>query len=148
MQTFLPYANFNLSAEVLDLRRLGKQIIECGQILRAMILPPEKYKGWRNHPATNMWRGFEPALYGYAMAMSEEWEERRDKTHGATARIENEFGLYGKIQVVYSARYDLPDWLGGEIHKTHQSNLVRKDREYYQKFFPDVPDDLEYFWPV
>jgi hypothetical protein len=25
--------------------------------------------------------------------------------------------------------------------------LVRKDPEHYQRFFPDVPPDLDYVWP-
>ena len=35
MQTFLPHADFDRSAEVLDLRRLGKQRVEVIQIVRA-----------------------------------------------------------------------------------------------------------------
>ena len=35
-----------------------------------------------------------------------------------------------------------------EIHLSHQSNLVRKDREFYAPLFPGVPDDLPYIWPV
>lgn len=33
MQTFLPYANFEASAKVLDYKRLGKQRVEAKQIL-------------------------------------------------------------------------------------------------------------------
>jgi hypothetical protein len=56
MQTFLPFADFADSAASLDPRRLGKQRVEVLQIVRAITWP--KY-GWRNHPAANMWRGFE-----------------------------------------------------------------------------------------
>lgn len=42
-----------------------------------------------------------------------------------------------------------PPWLGdAELHRSHQSALVRKDPTYYRQFFPDVPDDLPYVWPV
>ena len=38
-----------------------------------------------------------------------------------------------------------PKWLGDvDFHKAHQSNLLRKDPEYYNF---DVPDDLPYIWP-
>lgn len=42
-----------------------------------------------------------------------------------------------------------PWWLGDpDIHRSHQSNLLRKDFEYYAKFFDGVPADLEYVWPA
>ncbi|HKF88061.1 MAG TPA: hypothetical protein VKB85_08315, partial [Propionibacteriaceae bacterium] len=43
----------------------------------------------------------------------------------------------------------LPGWLfDPELLRSHQSALVRKDPEYYRQRFPDVPDDLDYVWPV
>ena len=57
MQTFLPYPDFKKTAKCLDYRRLGKQRVECKQILNAL----QKRKGgitkggWVNHPATKMW---------------------------------------------------------------------------------------------
>ena len=43
----------------------------------------------------------------------------------------------------------LPPWLGDPaLHRSHQSNLVRKDPAFYKEHFPDVPDDLPYVWPV
>ena len=43
----------------------------------------------------------------------------------------------------------LPPWLGDPaLHRSHQSSLVRKDPAHYRRFFPDVPDDLPYVWPV
>jgi len=42
----------------------------------------------------------------------------------------------------------LPPWIGDEaFHRSHQSNLVRKDANRYGKIFPNVPDNLEYIWP-
>lgn len=41
-----------------------------------------------------------------------------------------------------------PDWLTEEFCRAHQSNLVRKDPEFYGPKFPDVPLDLPYIWPV
>lgn len=48
MQTFLPYSDFALCAKVLDNKRLGKQIVECRQIMQCLLGLRE---GWRNHPA-------------------------------------------------------------------------------------------------
>jgi len=53
MQTFLPYADFKRSAQVLDYRRLGKQRVETWQLIRAI---NGETRGWRNHPAAVMWR--------------------------------------------------------------------------------------------
>lgn len=61
MQTFLPYSDFQKTAEVLDFRRLGKQRSEALTIIRAI-----KYgNSWENHPATKMWRGYVKALELY-----------------------------------------------------------------------------------
>ena len=54
MQTFLPVADFEESARLLDSPRLGKQRVETLQILRALELPDY---GWANHPVVTMWRG-------------------------------------------------------------------------------------------
>lgn len=147
MQTFLPYPDYSRSAEVLDLQRLGKQIMEAGQILRALTVP--EY-GWKPHPATKMWAGYEEALYEYSMYMSDEWSARRGKVHGATSRIVKEFGGADATikQYGFAPTINNPWWLNGRIHITHQSNLLRKDPEHYGQYFKGVPDNLEYFWPV
>ncbi|MCW2903762.1 MAG: hypothetical protein JWO67_6027 [Streptosporangiaceae bacterium] len=48
MQTFLPYADFTATAQVLDPRRLGKQRVETLQVLRGLTVTGY---GWRHHPA-------------------------------------------------------------------------------------------------
>ena len=63
MQTFLPTSNFAESAKYLDYRRLGKQRVEVLQLLNSFHKP--NYKGWKNHPAREMWRGYENALVMY-----------------------------------------------------------------------------------
>ena len=71
MQTFLPVADFKESAKILDYRRLGKQRVEARQILNAL---QGKSKGWVNHPATKMWKGYEPALEQYLREMILGWK--------------------------------------------------------------------------
>ncbi len=73
LQTFLPYADYAESARVIDNKRLGKQRVECLQILKALTL--QDY-GWKNHPATKMWRNHEQALARYSIAMCDEWIAR------------------------------------------------------------------------
>lgn len=50
------------TAQVLDKRRLRKQIIECRQILDAL---NGKTKAWRNHPCTVQYEGYEQYLMNY-----------------------------------------------------------------------------------
>jgi hypothetical protein len=131
MQTFLPYPSFTESARCLDSRRLGKQRVECLQIIRAL----NGYsKGWVNHPATLMWRGYIPALRKYMDAVITEWMRRGYK---------NTITFNGPtLEVVY------PPWLGDPaFHDSHKSNLLRKAPFYYSQFNWNVPDNLEYVWP-
>lgn len=70
MQTFLPFEDFTECAKVLDYRRLGKQRIESCQILNTLA---GNSKGWINHPAVKMWRGYENVLIKYNLAICKEW---------------------------------------------------------------------------
>ena len=136
MQTFLPYPSFEKSARALDNKRLNKQIVEAMQIYTANVNYSLNVKsGWQNHPAVKMWRGFEKQLLKYREACLIEWRHRGFKSHQA---------------IDYSMYLDkIPHWLGSHIfHQSHQSNLVRKDKERYAPMFPGVPDNLPYIWPV
>jgi hypothetical protein len=149
MQTFLPVADFADSARLLDSPRLGKQRVETLQILRAIELPDY---GWASHPAVLMWRGRTPALVAYGLAMARIWQERgfADST---TAQI-GEFApeVVGVPQPDLAAAGLLPTWLGDEdLHRSHRSNLIAKDPDFYRHRFAErfgaEPDDLPYVWP-
>jgi hypothetical protein len=148
MQTFLPYADFERTARVLDLKRLGKQRVECIQVVRG--LTRSNY-GWRHHPAVRMWKGYEEALGRYGFTVCEVWLERGfGDTCAATIGADlREAGVDTvRSQAELDAADALPPWLGDpDFHRSHQSALVRKDPEFYGPIFPDVPDDLEYVWP-
>lgn len=129
MQTFLPYADFTLSAQSLDRQRLGKQRVEAKQIVLALRNP--NY-GWQHHPAVNMWRGYEAALMAYGKAICIEWRSR-----GYRDTLLDFFRCDAPVV--------MPPWIGDErVHCSHRSNLVRKDHSYY-KFSED--STLGYFWP-
>ena len=149
VQTFLPYADFEASARVLDQKRLGKQRVETIQVVRALTVPGY---GWANHPAALMWKGFEEALGRYGFVCCEVWT---DLGFGDTcaATIAADLRAHGVEQVrtqeELAAAGALPPWLGDEdLHRSHRSALVRKDPDLYRPRFPDVPDDLPYVWPV
>lgn len=140
VNTFLPSPIFAESARMLDYRRLGKQRVECMQILNVL----EKLKswdgvekiGWRNHPATRMWLGHEPALKQYTNIMIQEWIDRGYNNNMA-------FYQYDPKHINY------PIWLNDDrFHASHRSNLLRKDPDYYGRFNWSESPDLEYVWPV
>ena len=149
MQTFLPFASFEQSARALDLKRLGKQRVECIQVVRG--LTRADY-GWRNHPAVLMWRGHEEALGRYALTCCEAWSER-GFADTCAATITTDLAAHGvervRTQHELAEADGLPPWLGDpDFHRSHQSSLLRKDPGHYGPMFPGVPDDLDYVWPV
>jgi Pyrimidine dimer DNA glycosylase len=135
MQTFLPYRNYRQSAQSLDNRRLGKQRVECLQILKSLTI--DGY-GWRNHPAVKMWHGYKGALIQYSLDICNEWRSRGFKDT-----------CLDKIMDFMRAddNNDTPPWLTDEFCLSHQSNLLRKDPAFYRHHFPEVPDNLPYLWP-
>lgn len=134
MQTFLPFADFKKSVEVLDYRRLGKQRVETYQVLN-ILLGRTMSKGWVNHPVTRMWRGFEEALKVYQNFTINEWVSRGYKNNMSFEEVDE-------------SSLVMPFWLGDErVHKSHRSNLLRKNFEYYSQYFIE-PTDLDYYWAV
>lgn len=135
MQTFLPFASFEKSAQCLDYRRLGKQRVEAKQIYNALIDPAY---GWQNHPAVDMWRGYEGRLAEYGQVICSVWKSRGYK---------DTLWQWFKDRASYNT--GSPYWLGNNsFHVSHQSNLLRKDKSFYEKWFPNVPADLPYIWPT
>ena len=136
VNTFLPWPDMKKTAQSLDSKRLGKQRVEALQILRANL---GLTKGWVNHPAAVMWRGHEGYLYLYTNAICIEWRNRGYQD-----------GVQEQLQELY-ANYDLqgwdPPWWWGnnEFHKSHRSNLKRKDPVWYRF---RVREDLPYKWPL
>ncbi|TYP86183.1 MSMEG_6728 family protein [Blastococcus xanthinilyticus] len=149
MQTFVPVADFEESARLLDSPRLGKQRVETLQILRAIELPDY---GWASHPAVAMWRGRTAALVGYGLAMVRVWRERGFADSTETLIGEFAPDVVGVPQAELAAAGLLPSWVGNEaLHLSHRSNLLAKDPEFYRGRFTELfgpePDDLPYVWP-
>ena len=149
MQTFLPYADYAKSAEVLDSKRLNKQILEGYQILK-VLHNDDPRAAWRNHPAVKMWRGYENELYRYILHMV--WEAR---TRGIKTD-KNEANLL-ELVVKHSMFWKkiIPDWYQDKLKldrltESHRANLYRKDPEFYMDFVNDKAnpccDRCQYFW--
>lgn len=134
MQTFLPYPNYQASAECLDTKRLGKQRVECKQIYNALV----RKTGWSNHPAVRMWRGYEISLCNYGRLVCLVWIGRgyRDTLY--------DFFLEKYIQ----GEEKCPDWLGDvPFHASHRAALLAKDYEWYKQFGWTENPDINYVWP-
>jgi hypothetical protein len=167
MQTFLPYPDFQESARVLDNKRLGKQRVECLQLLTGILgvtahmddngnhrqvdgdwvyMPVNAPSRWLNHPASKMWANYGWSLGLYGLAVCVEWTNRGFKD---TCRSKMTSALSDALDHGHKIGPNPPEWLGDEaFHLSHKSNLLRKDKEHYGKFWTDVPDDLPYVWPV
>lgn len=135
MQTFLPFECFQLSAQALDMRRLGKQRVEAWQIWLTL----SNDSGWRHHPAVRMWRGHESWLMSYGIEICAEWIGRgyRDT-------------ILPRFMTVLDGLPDdpYPPWLGRiELHSSHRANLIRKDPVHYGSFGWSESPALGYHWP-
>lgn len=139
MQTFLtstdpdPLIAFVETARHLDYRRLGKQRVEALQILNTL---QGKSNGWANHPAVKMWRGYESMLERYMNAMIVEWQLRGYKNTMQLRALNN------------APPPVLPQWITKDLVLSHRSNLLRKEPHYYRMFWPNMPDNIPYIWPV
>lgn len=153
MQTFLPFKDFEKSAEVLDNKRLNKQILEGYQILNVLSNDDPK-AGWRNHPAVKMWRGSEHALMTYVLACVAEADKRGIKTENNVANLKRLFA-----EKCDGWGSGLPNWFhdydkSSRVMATHKANLYRKDPIFYFEFASSVSDPdnepccekCNYFW--
>ena len=149
MQTFLPFRSFSKSAQVLDSKRLNKQILEGYQILK-VLNNPDPRAAWRNHPAAKMWEGHEQSLYSYVIAMANEATSRGIKTDKNLSNL-NEL----RLATVSNWHEGEPDWYNDKakvdrITESHRANLYRKDPEYYDMFRNDKAnpccDTCQYYW--
>lgn len=149
MQTFLPYKSFSKSAQVLDNRRLNKQILEGYQILK-VLSSDDPFAAWRNHPAVLMWKNAEYTLLNYVLAMVKEANVRGIKTDKNLYNI-----LTLKKEKSGSWRNKMPAWYSdtakiNRLTESHRANLYRKDPEYYDRFMYDKANPCcgkcQYFW--
>jgi len=85
-----------------------------------------------------MWIGYEDALLEYFWAIEDEYVTRGYKPH------KWKHGSPPKPK-----RHKDPHWIGRQsLHRSHKSNLLRKNTEYYGEFCWNVPNNLPYVWPV
>jgi len=130
VNTFLPYDDMTKSLACLDTKRLGKQRVETYQLIRAL---EGVSKGWRNHPACVMWEKNIDALKLYFNISVIIWKSRGYKNTMQPYDLPEEITL--------------PNWWGNpQLHASHRSNLLRKDKDHYGKFGWSESPNLPYVW--
>ena len=142
MQTFMVSWYPPETAQVLDYKRLGKQRVECKQILNVLT---GVRTGWKSHPAVRMWQGYEVDLCDYAIEMCKEWLRRGYKDTLLEYFLEKRDDLVdlGIERAAPPHLFDNP-----ELYASHRSNLLRKDPDHYGQFGWSEPNNLPYVWPV
>lgn len=141
MQTFMTHDNYVDTAKALDTKRLGKQRVEAYQILKALRGDYADTGAWVNHPATVMWRNhsYDLALYGLTISM-----EFYERGFDGWNMVEIFTDFQTQLRDNNSEQY--PWWVNSQLlTMTHQSNLVRKDADYYTF---NVPSNIPYVWPL
>ena len=82
-----------------------------------------------------MWKGYENALKLYLNKAIKLWISKGYKNTMKLEKIDE--------------KVILPKWFGNEeFHKSHRSNLLRKNNEHYSKFGWGEKTDLPYVWPI
>lgn len=155
MQTFLPYGDYEATAQTLDNKRLNKQILEGYQILKVLSGASES-GAWRNHPAVLMWKNAEYELLAYIDHMIYEADWRGIKTDKNAANIR-------QLKKQYSKQWgkELPFWMEDEttlacMTTTHQVSLFNKDEIAYAGFKQSSSspynvtccNECKYYWPT
>jgi hypothetical protein len=141
VNTFLPCADYAEGFRTLDTKRLGKQRLETLQIARHLVGVDPEFP-WGTHPCVRMWRGYAHELCRYGLAACAEWTSR-----GHADSIADRLTRILEWHSVGYYDFKRPAWtLDPRTHLSHRSNLIRKDRAFYSRWWPDIPADLPYIW--
>ncbi|CAF3991426.1 unnamed protein product, partial [Rotaria sp. Silwood1] len=140
MQIFIPLLTIQEIAECLDNQRLGKQRLECLQVINIIrgTQSPNAKTGriaFENHPIIDMWRPYVPFLKFYFNTMVKEWINRGFQNSLTLEDVKDEEIL-------------TPSWWGlDELHASHRANLVRKLPSHYKDRFGFKEDPANgYLW--
>jgi hypothetical protein len=136
----------------LDRKRLNKQKVEANQILKASL---GLTKGWVNHPAVLMWKGYSNALKYYFneitnacihrgfinnMPFYEFTEEQLNNVEYQTVQDYLKNGIPSEASL---NKIIFPWWFQWEpLIYSHQASLLRKFPKYYNFIFKQ--DDYEF----
>lgn len=126
MQVFVigtPYE----TAEVLDYKRLNKQIIENGQIMDAIL---GNGKGWFNHPIVTSYKKHFLWLYYYNLCLF--WYKRGDKPMARRM---------SKQAMAFKPNFHTEEYL-----TQMKRRLYSKNKEYYKQYAILGESDCNWYW--
>lgn len=158
MQTFLLHTDHHITAKLLDYKRLGKQRLECTQLMDVLLrkanLLQDGKTGWNNHVAVEYWytaiKNCLPYLILYTDIMIEEWINRGYKNTIDTTKYKE---IISKNANLF--RFDESIWrtYENDVIVSHRARVLQKDFDYYSKIFkennisiPENWENMEYFW--
>lgn len=143
MNIFLPYSNFNKCAEVLDDKRLAKQILECKQIITMIEKKksnPDYKNPYLNHPVVQHYFHSIDFISIYALVMCREFKHRFEHEHSYKSFFETykpSTMLLKSHSIVYASgsKYSLfyiRETREKEVHRLFREKLIdkwEKDKE-------------------
>ena len=173
MQTFLPFADFQRSANVLDNKRLGKQILECYQIMLALSkdnvdgVEELRSLGVEDKTVVGLWHqqrtgveenAYHPPYRNHPATLMWKGNERALWDYATACHLEwfaRGYHSYEKtvaktfiLAKHFKPRLASPVFLGDEaFHQSHRAALYRKDPEYYYAYEKDAKVSSGYVWP-
>lgn len=162
MQTFLPERSFEQCAQVLDQKRLVKQLLEARQIFGIIVADDPTKKGWVNHPAVKQWRGYIPLLYQYCFAIYTEMGVRGyngETNWGAINDSWNQYVFKGgdptmRLPIWWDEREPNVEYKR-RVVITHKKRLWEKEPVFYKQYrkwqaYGDLVccTGCQYFWPT
>ena len=126
MQVFLPYNNMYEIASCLikDKRRYNKQIVECGQIIKAI---KGESEAWKNHPIVHQYKPYLDFLIYYKNYL-ESYKLCINTPHYIRNAI-----LFEKYLVDQSFKYT-PFLFNQEYLDSHKRRLFQKNFEAFPEF--------------
>ena len=147
MITFLPFADYTLSAQCLDRKRLQQQRREARHILTALLANNTR---WANHPAERMWAGNPYALALYGLAMCVEWKQRGYRDNVGDLKY---FAGWVPADRVHRPWWLEEQWARDLVLFSHREALRKKDPAYYRPRLAHIPASdendktIHYAWP-
>ena len=161
---FIIVPDIEMTAEMLDMKRLGKQRVEAKQIINVL----DEYdstgdistKGWSSHPAVKSWIGYTNHLKVYFNIITREWIKRGYENNMPFYEIDetpynivpcNFDGVSTEFDESKINQYSFPLWVSfPPFFLSHQAALCRKNPKHYAFL---LSEELEpflengYFWP-
>lgn len=147
VNTFITSESLEECAKNLDNLRLGKQRVECIQLIS--FIENKDNKGFRNHPILIMWSNNVDALKVYCNFMIREWIKRGftntielyDLDESKIVFYKNIYNEETKLTEIIKPEIKddsivFPIWFNWKpLILSHQSSLLKKNFDYYSKIF-------------